>query len=130
VNAKLFSVALVFAALAVFAACGGNVVVGTGSASTGTTPGVSAGSAGGAGGQAPLNECPTTTGTGGTGASCEFTYCMFLAEEVSYAICQGDTCQCAVQYGGGGEGPIMPTGTCMLPAGTDACASGTQCCSP
>jgi hypothetical protein len=144
--AQLFPTTVALAALAVFTACGGNVVVGTGP--TGTT-GAGAGGAGNSGGVvgasstggAPALFCgapagvsglfncgaPASAGAGGA-ASCESTFCVPLGEEIWVVSCHGATCDCAVQGGGGGVGPVMPVCTCVLPGGADACQTGTNCC--
>lgn len=143
VNMKLFSAAVVLAALAVFTACNGNLVVGTGSTgggadgagsfdsadSSSSTGGSTSLFCGAPAGLSGLFDCGDTGSSGAGGAtSCESTFCVPLGEGKWVASCQGDTCQCGFQGGGGGEGPVMPMCNCTLPGGADACQSGTNCC--
>ncbi len=116
--------------IAIFVACGGNVVVdgSSGAASVASSSSASSGGTSFCGMQLDSNAfpCGVSSGPGTTG--CETGYCDSLGGGVWTASCEGNTCQCSVQFGSGGEGPVMPTCGCALPAGVDACASGTNCC--
>ena len=54
----------------------------------------------------------------------QYQYCNALF--LWTAACQGNSCQCT-QVGGDG-GSTTTSCACLLPGGTDACASNTQCC--
>jgi hypothetical protein len=140
-------------AIAIVAACGGNVVVDTGASGTGAAVGagaaggaVGAGAAIGAGGAVAAGGAG---GVGGTGASCMPpsvstswpscstsassggpSICVFIAcdgpESMSswMATCMGNTCVCEEQV----EGTTFSTCSCALPEGTQDCAA--NCCFP
>jgi hypothetical protein len=127
--------AAALASVAVVAACGGNAVVDSGGAGTtgaGGSLGVSNGSVG-TGAVSPLfcgMDLPSVVDCGGTGSGggsgCITSLCGI--EQTWSASCQGDTCACTTQGGGGGEGPVMPVCNCTMPGGADACVTGTNCC--
>jgi len=122
---------LALTATAIVAACNGDVVVDTGpsGAGAGGAPGSSATGAGAAGGSCTENLGPTAShcsaqagsGTGGV-TLCEFAFCDPAANMNWLATCQGNTCQCQEQ---GGASTLC---SCAFPAGTDACATQSNCC--
>jgi len=138
--------------MAVLLTCGGNVVVegcGTtiastsGSSGSGGTTGTSSGSTtsagtGTGGGSCLVNgpmvgEATNCNGTTDAGSgACTFEVCDTVpgASVIWIASCTGNACECASQDGSGGRGPVTPQCTCSLPAGTDACATHTNCCFP
>lgn len=139
---KLLVLRITLAATAIVGACGGNVVVDTPSTGLVSMGGAGAGASGvgtgalGMGGTglgiAPCggslggaSQCSGSAGAGaGQPTNCAFVYCN--GPQNWSATCQGNTCTCTQSIGDGG-GSSTSCG-CAFPAGTDACASSTQCC--
>jgi hypothetical protein len=136
---KRFVLGIACAAIGIVAACGGNVVIDDGTASSSgmgggglggassTMVGVGAGGVGGAscGGNLGANviECGGGAATGPGGVFCQFNFCDKVSGRTWMATCQGNTCQCQQIISGGG-----PACMCTLPGGTDACTTQTNCC--
>jgi hypothetical protein len=134
---KLLVLAFFTASFGIAAACGGKVVLDTGSSSgTGAVGTGSTGSAGTAGGScvpdppAPgsLSQCSSAASSSGGPETCDSAFCDNIGQ-TWIASCQNNGCECQFQGPAtGGQAPVMTLCACTLPGGADACTTGTNCC--